>query len=392
MALEVAYVGRLARHLLVNGDAAMPLDIVDPGSGMDYFTASQMLAKLDFANTPVAQVPKIAFWENLFPALAGGGLTATQAAYNIYSRNGFGPDYTTSLTAIDTSCGSKCSKFGRYALFNGQFSSLSLLRSVGTSNYHALQILLRKRFTHGLQFDFNYTYSKSEDITSSLERSGIFQSDVLNAWSPTARKAVSDFDITHQANVDGIWELPLGKNRRFLGDSPGWVDALLGGWQISSIFRKTSGLPTSVGNGFFFPTNWQYSGFGTQLTPILGVGTFKNVLVGPGDKNGGPNLFADPATAFAAYQNTLPGGVGTRNLLRGSGYFTIDTGLGKTWRMPYKETHSLQFRWEVFNVTNSVSFDPGFVSASLDTPNTFGKYTSTLSNARVMQFGLRYQF
>ncbi|HWX40184.1 MAG TPA: hypothetical protein VN345_03460, partial [Blastocatellia bacterium] len=135
-----------------------------------------------------------------------------------------------------------------------------------------------------------------------------------------------------------------------------------------------------------------YSGFGTQVTPILGVGTFKNVLVGPNDTKGGPNIFANPVAAFAAYQNTLPGGVGTRNLLRGDGFFNVDMGLGKTWKMPYKESHSLQFRWEVFNVTNSVSFDPASISASLDTPATFGKYGSTLSSARVMQFGLRYQF
>jgi len=395
MALEVAYVGRLGRHLLVNGDAAMPLDIVDPASGMDYFGAAQALARLDFANTPIAKVPKIAFWENLFPSLATGGMTATQGAYLSYmnqTKGGNGPDYTTSLLQLDVGCGNQCSKFGQFTFFNKQFSSLSLLRSVGTSNYHALQILLRKRFTHGLQFDFNYTFSKSTDITSALERSGIFQSDVLNAWSPTARKSVSDFDITHQATVDGIWELPVGTSRRFLGESPRWVNAIVGGWQLSGIFRKTSGLPTSVANGFFFPTNWQYSGFGTQVTPILGVGTFKNVLVGPNDTKGGPNIFANPVAAFAAYQNTLPGGVGTRNLLRGDGFFNVDMGLGKTWKMPYKESHSLQFRWEVFNVTNSVSFDPASISASLDTPATFGKYGSTLSSARVMQFGLRYQF
>jgi hypothetical protein len=253
-------------------------------------------------------------------------------------------------------------------------------------------VLVRKRFTHNLQFDFNYTFSKSEDITSTLERSGIFQSNVLNAWSPTARKSVSDFDLTHQANINGIWELPVGSGQRFLGGSPKWANAIIGGWQISTIFRITSGLPASVGNGFFFPTNWQYTGFGTQITPILSTGVHGNVFTGPSDKKGGPNIFADPAKAVLAYENTLPGGVGTRNLIRGGGYVNLDAGLGKTFTMPWKETHKLQLRWEVFNVTNTVSFDAGGISATLDTPGTFGKYTSTLSNARVMQVGLRYQF
>src|SRR5262249_17097443 len=250
----------------------------------------------------------------------------------------------------------------------------------------------RKRFTHGLQFDINYTFSKSEDTGSAPERSGPFASSILNSWAPTARKSVFDLDITHQVNVNGIWDLPVGKTRQFLGDVPGWLNAIVGGWQLSGIFRITSGLPTSVGNGFFFPTNWEFTGSGTQITPIANVGVTKNVFASHLDKTAGPNLFADPAAALAAYQNTLPGGVGTRNLLRGDGFFNIDMGLGKTWTMPYKESHRLQFRWEVFNVTNSVSFDPFSVNAVLDTPNAFGKYTGTLSNARVMQVGLRYMF
>jgi Carboxypeptidase regulatory-like domain len=399
MGFEIAYVGRLARHLLINHDAAMPLDLVDPASGMDYFTAAQILGRLGFANTPTSAIPKIPYWEHLFPGYAGGGLSATQQIYaQAYgpqtSTNGFGPDFTTSLQVVDARTGgcSPCSKFGPEAFFNSQFSSLGVLRSLGTSNYHSLQVLLRKRFTHRLQFDFNYTFSKSEDITSALERSGDFQDNVLNAWSPTIRKSVSDFDITHQANINGIWELPVGRGQLVGGGAPKWADAVIGGWQLSTIFRITSGLPTSVGNGFFFPTNWEFTGFGTQLTPIANTGVHGNVLASPSDKTRGPNIFFDPVAALAAYQNTLPGGVGTRNLIRGGGFMDLDMGLGKKWNMPWKETHSLQLRWEIFNVTNTVSFDPGSISARLDTPNTFGKYTGTLSSSRVMQVGLRYQF
>jgi hypothetical protein len=328
-------------------------------------------------------------------------LSATQQIYKqAYGPSAFAPDFTTSLQVVDGKgiC-SPCSKFGAYSYFNAQFSSLSVLRSLGTSNYHALQVLLRKRFTHGLQFDFNYTFSKSEDLSSTIERgttyptgNGDFSGSILNAWSPTARKSVSDFDITHQANINGIWELPFGKGQQFLGGGPKWANAIIGGWQVSAIFRITSGLPTSIGNGFFFPTNWEFTGSGTQIARIANTGVHSNVLSIPTDKTGGPNLFADPVAAFQAYQNTLPGGVGTRNLLRGGGYVDLDMGLGKKWIMPWKETHTLQLRWEVFNVTNTVSFDPGGISGTLDTPGTFGKYTSTLSNSRVMQVGLRYQF
>src|SRR5262249_40503326 len=129
-AVEVAYVGRLGRHILINSDLAMPLNLFDPASKMDYFTAASMLARLDFAKTPVAQVPKIPFWENLFPGYAASGLSATQIIYrDFYSiSGGNGPDYTTSLFNLDVDC-DPCSKLGPYALFNSQFSNLNALRS-----------------------------------------------------------------------------------------------------------------------------------------------------------------------------------------------------------------------------------------------------------------------
>ncbi|HJQ22812.1 MAG TPA: carboxypeptidase-like regulatory domain-containing protein [Blastocatellia bacterium] len=391
LVLEAAYVGRLARHVLINYDLAMPLNLVDPASGMDYFTAAQALTKLDFAGTPVNKVPKIAFWENLFPGYADGGLSATQVIYQDYysSSTGFGWDYTTALSELDVFC-SPCSKYGPYAFFNSQFSNLNALRSQMPTNYHALQVLLRKRFTHGYQFDFNYTYSKSEDIASTIERNGLKSGSVWNSWSPRARKSVSDFDMTHQLNVNGIWELPFGRGRAFLKDSPGWVDALAGGWQLSGIYRVTSGLPTYIGNGFYFPTNWEFTGAATQSGSYGQAGVFKNVITPDG--KGGPNLFSDPEAAYAAFEHTQPGGVGNRNNIRGDGYFSLDMGLAKSWRMPYKETHRLQFRWEVFNVTNSTSFDPFAATGDLDSRATFGKYNTVLSSPRVMQFGLRYEF
>lgn len=391
MVLEAAYVGRLARHVLINYDMAMPLNLVDQQSGMDYFTAAQRLARLDFAGTPVNQVPKIPFWENIFPGYAAEGLSATQIIYRDFYAigSGNGPDYTTALFNLDVDC-DPCSKFGQFAFFNSQFSNLNALRSQMPTNYHALQILLRKRFTKGYQFDLNYTYSKSQDYASVVEREGLFTGSVWNSWSPGARKSVSDFDMTHQLNINGIWELPIGKGHQFLKESPGWVDALAGGWQLSGIYRVTSGLPTYIGNGFQFPTNWEFTGAATQISDIGKTGLFKNVITPDG--SGGPNIFADPEKAFAAFQFTTPGGVGNRNNIRGDGFLTLDLGLSKSWHMPYNENHKLQFRWEVFNVTNTVRFDPFTSTGDLDSQATFGKYNDVLTAPRVMQFGLRFEW
>ena len=76
--------------------------------------------------------------------------------------------------------------------------------------------------------------------------------------------------------------------------------------------------------------------------------------------------------------------------LRGGGFFTIDTGLSKRFRMFYKENHSIQIRTEAFNVTNSARFDLNQLSLSLSNSVAFGKYSGTLNTPR--KFGGRYEF
>ena len=93
-----------------------------------------------------------------------------------------------------------------------------------------------------------------------------------------------------------------------------------------------------------------------------------------------------------SFEFTLIGSSGSRNSLRGDGMFIINTGVGKRFIMPYNEGHSIQFRWETFNMTNSVRFDPRSLSLSLTSVGSFGKYTNTLTSPRQMQFGLRYEF
>jgi hypothetical protein len=107
--------------------------------------------------------------------------------------------------------------------------------------------------------------------------------------------------------------------------------------------------------------------------------------------------FANPTAAQNDFTLPLPGGVGSRNVLRGDGFASWDMSLAKRWKMPYRETHSLQFRWEVFNVPNLTRFNAQGVGASLLTsltqsPASFGAYTSLLTQPRVMQFALRYEF
>lgn len=382
--VQASYVGRLSRRSLVQSDIATPTNLVDPRSGMDYFTAARQLAVLSRARTPVDRVGPIAFWENLWPGAAGSGLTATQRIYQRYASAE--PSYADALEVVDKNCTPSCSIYGPYALYDPQFASFTAWRSIGGGSYHGMQWTVRKRFADGVQFDLNYTWSKSIDLSSVAERDGSNNRGIIgNPWDPGLRKAVSDYDMTHQWNANWIVELPFGRGKKWLGSGKGITDALFGGWQLSGLWRHTSGLPTSVQNGRNWPTNWQWQANATQIGVVPEPNTSKNVA-------GRVNLFSDPAAALAAYDFSYPGDVGQRNGIRGDGYFTIDGSLAKRFIMPYSEKHSAQLRWEVFNVTNTARFDVRSMSLDIGTRATFGRYTGMLTEPRVMQFGLRYEF
>ena len=385
--LQGSYVGRLSRRSLLSEDVSMPTNLKDPASGQTYFEAATALANLANANTPVAAVGKVPFWENIFPGAATATLTATQRAFQSISNNA--PDYSYALYEMDVLCRPSCSKFGPYSFYNRQFSYLRTLRSIGSGSYHAMQWTARKRYSSGDQLEFNYTWSKSIDMGSRPENSTSTNAVIINVYDRRQFRAPSDYDTRHQWNANFVYGLPMGKGRKLL-DKGGVVNSIVGGWQLSGLYRQSTGLPTSVGNGRFWPTNWNVTGYATP-TGVPEVGTSRNAPAPPGG-TGGVNLFPNPGKAIDSFTFTLPGQSGGRNQIRGDGNFNLDLSLGKSFNMPWSENHKLQVRWEVFNVTNSVRFDPFFTSADLGNLGSFGKYTDTLTLPRVMQFGLRYDF
>jgi hypothetical protein len=397
--IEAAYVGRFGHHLLQQIDAASPLDLVDPQSGMDYFSAAALMGKALAAGvTTIAPIP---YWENLWPAAAGNGNTATQ---NIFNALPFSYAATTVtpfsvLLGMDLFCfdgfsvPGTCPPQDRY--FSSQYGSLFSWFSNGNSSYNAGQFSLRRKMSHGLQIDATYTYSKSIDMGSDAERSSInFSANgaIFNAFLPRRNRGLSDFDTTHIVNGEAIYELPFGKGKAFGTKANRFTDAVVGGWTLAGLWRWTSGLPFSV-NSPGYPTSYIFHSYMVQTGAIK---TSKNILQGQ------PQVFADPngLTAAAAFSYPTPsagtpwrlpyaGEVGNRNNFRGDGYFGIDTALSKTWKV--RESHDLKFAWEVFNVTNSVRFD---VRSLLNVAGEagFGDYQSLLTAPRVQQFSLRYQF
>jgi len=409
--VQGAYVGRLSRHSLVNQDLAMPTNLTDPKSGQTYFQAMTQLATLvDLQHVSIANLPKIPFFEDMWSKAAGNGQTATQVWANDYINNSNPGDFTNTLNNADNAANCnpnattffangavnsiRCSDQGPFAIFNPQFSALSSYSSIGLGDYHAMQWTIRKRFSSGLQFDVNYTWSKSIDLGSTIESSGSFSALILNTWNPGQMRGVSAYDTTHSVNAYGVYQIPFGRGMKFGSNMNRILDAFVGGWQISGTYRQTSGLPFSINNGQRWPTNWENDAIATPNgTPMPAI-----VSTGNSTGLGGPNLWQNPAAAFAAFGETMAGQSGSRNTLRGDGFFNIDTGVYKTFTMPYSEHHKLTIRWEAYNVTNSVRFDPtcadvtnyGYGCGNTLGSSSFGKLTTQLGTPRQMQFAGRY--
>jgi hypothetical protein len=401
--LQASVVHRESRRSLIGEDFAQMTNLKDPVSGMTYYQALAIFAPYVFAGTPANQVPNIPFWQNLWPGAAGNGLTATQGVYTQFLASG--GDWTTALLNVDVNCSPSCSKLGPYTMWNSQYAALYAFRSIGSGNYNGLHISARKAFSKGVQFDFNYTWSKCEDLGSSPETVGAVDplGSIYNGFNQSLNKAVCDYDATHVASALGVFELPFGKNKPFLANANRLVNGIVGGWQLSGVFTAASGFPVSVQNGIGFPTVWDFTGFATQTGAVPSQQTTKNAPSAVPGTPSGPNIFADPAAALAAYTPTLAGQIGQRNGIRGQGPFSIDLGLSKRFNLfTFKDQqHTLQFRAEGFNITNTARFDPNSQAdvnsgdggiMTLADPSKFGQYTHTLGSPRVFQFSARYEF
>ena len=407
--IEAAYVGRFGRDQLVRRDLAMPLDLTDPASGMTYFQAAQQMirayqsAGLDANSPPEAfrALAPIPYWENLFPAMGGwegAGLSPTQSTAYLYAL--LDPDFITALWSMDQFCDPACSSHGPFAYFSEQYDSLGAVSSIGKSSYNALQLSLRRRYSKGLQFDLNYTLSHAKDTASGAERgdefgnygTGGYTGFLINSWDPDATYGTADYDLRHQVNFNWIWDLPFGRGRRLGGDASGLANQLIGDWSVAGLVRWTSGFPFTVINcRSCWATNWNLQGNAELSTP----GVLPPTATTLDSVDGRPSPFVDPEAALDSFRFALPGEVGLRNELRGDGFFTVDVSLAKAFRLGIGD-HKLRFRWDVFNVTNSPSYDVYFLNAFPDRSG-FGRYDGTYATCnglagRCMQFALRYEF
>jgi hypothetical protein len=414
--IDIAYVGRFSERLPAQEDLMMPLNLKDVKTGIDYFAAATRMSQLYRANTPISSVnaqtvgKTASYWEDMIQGVKTGGAYSyycgsgntqdvVQEIYEIYTC--FPYNDTTAIYVFDA-LGipdanlpgvTYFSSGGAYSFFSPQYASLYAWRTNTNASYNALQVNVRRHFGSNLEFDFNYTFSKSIDVASDAARvspgltagsSAGLGDQVVNTWAPNQLRGVSDFDTPNQISADWIAQLPFGKGKRWLSGSRRTLDALAGRWQLSGLGRWTSGFPISVDNGFVFPTNWSVEGNANTIQrPSTGVTKYGDGTV---------SMFTDGPAAIADFAHPFPGQSGARNTYRGDGVANLDLSLAKRWIMPWSEKQSVQFRWEVFNAFNLTRFDVQSNRPTLEEAAGFGNYTGLLSSPREMQFALRYEF
>jgi hypothetical protein len=398
--LDVNYVGRLGRRLFAQSDAAQLVDFVDPASKEGLVDAFNQLSTQVRANTPGALITTQPWFENQMnsaiqtnfglancqqftAAVFGANIpTCTRLVRALFSTLLKRGDLTDTLQAL---YGFFPGPFGGVIPQNvglaGQFSVNSYISNAGSSNYDAMLLTLTKRYTSGLQFQFNYTFSHSIDNVSTVANTvvGGLVCDVRNL---RVCRGNSDFDVTHLITADGVYDLPFGKGKRFASHPSGWLNQIIGGWQFGTVATWHTGFAFSTSTDAF-PVNF----FVNSPAILTGNGSALASSI-HSDKTGAIQMFANPTAALGAFSFTNGGQVGSRNTLRGPGFWNFDTRFTKQFAL--RESYKLTFQWDAFNAFNHTTFtDP---AADINSPATFGQITSQASANRVMQFALRLDF
>lgn len=278
--------------------------------------------------------------------------------------------------------------FPQYAGFQGDSPPIA------NSIYHALQVRAEKEFANGLQFLVTYTWSRSIDDASASDDSFSFLGGgttdgstigVQNPFDLRAERAVSVFDIPQLLQVSYVYELPVGRGRRFGRQMHPVLDAIVGGWQTNGIVRMDSGRP-------IIPTG--------STSNIPTYGQRPNLTAPLKRASGSPENFTDPGTSYFANPGvlvpadnfTFGNGPRTITSVRQPGTRTASLSIFKEFPLAkVREGMRLEFRAESFNTFNHPQF-AGPNSAVSAGSTDFGVISSTISSARELQLALKLYF
>ena len=288
------------------------------------------------------------------------------------------------------------------------------------TTYHALQVQFKKRYSHGLQLNVSYTWSKSMDSSSC---DGQFCNGALGQhwWSGMPQllggdrkveHSVSVFDVPHNLRFSSVWDVPVGKGKTWWGSAPGWLDRVVGGWTLSGLGNVQSGSPITVYNGS--------NSSGTNAGWPDGVGYIRpNILLGVDPINPSwrqylntPMALADPYLNINAFTPAARLTLGTMpraaSWLRMPHQVKFDCAILKS--VPIREQVRLVFRAELYGALNHPVFEvaqntnatytglayQNYVMPPVAASNILSSFSSLTSGqvfgTRTMQLGLKLYF
>ena len=262
---------------------------------------------------------------------------------------------------------------------NPQFENAWLLGRNSHSTYHGLKLEVRRRFSEGLQFQTNYTFSKN---LTDFEGSDTERDHFRDNASFGLDKTHSFWDARHIFNANAIYELPFGRGRRW-GSFPNRVlEGALGGWQMNGIVTYSSGV-----RGTIFS-----DGYNTLTTGDSSTATFHGTDPGFAQVIRGDKIVFITEEQKALFDHPVAGspGLTAQRFFASPALWALDGSVFKEFMTPWLagENSRLQFRVEAFNLTNSTRFttaDLNFASPS------FGTISASLP-PRIVQVGLKFLF
>ncbi len=240
-----------------------------------------------------------------------------------------------------------------------QFGDVEVEEPIGYSIYHSMQNRIERRFAQGFTLQFGYTWSKLMEGT-----------EFLNQTDPVPYYVIGGLDRTHRTTGSGIWEIPVGRGRRFGESLPSVVNGIIGGWQLGGIYQTQSGAPLGFGNAIL-------------------TGNLKDLEL-PKDQRNIDHWFntsifnRNSKEQLASNIRTFP----LRHNVRGDNQVRWDFSIIKNFQI--RESTRVEFRAETYNAFNQTSFSGPNTSP---TNSAFGTVTGVVSpSGRSWQFALKAVF
>jgi hypothetical protein len=250
-------------------------------------------------------------------------------------------------------------------------AAFTTIRWDGWATFHALTLKMTRRFSSGLSFDADYTFSKSLDDASDAGTTNAEYNLPQNVYAPGLEAGLSSFDHRHRLTANAVYDFPFARGKA------GWRHRVLGDWRGSGILIVQSGAP--------FTVNLSSAEEVANIGLIGGVNVERpNLVANPNDGPKTPERWFN-AAAFALPAPYTFGNAG-RNIVIGPGLASLDLSLQKEWAL--RENQALQFRFDAFNALNRANFNlPGRILGA----SNFGVITSA-QDPRELQLALKFLF